>query len=51
MPETQQKVAREKVDVIEIEYEPGGNQQMFPALLQYLRGYVTSGSVINVRLA
>jgi hypothetical protein len=51
MPETQQRVAREKVDVIEIEYEPGGNQQMFPALLQYLRGYVTSGSVINVRLA
>jgi hypothetical protein len=50
MPETQQKVAREKVDVIEIEYEPGGNQQMFPALLRYLRGYVASSSVINVRL-
>jgi hypothetical protein len=50
MPETQQKVAREKVDVIEIEYEPGGNQQMFPALLRYLRDYVTSSSVINVRL-
>jgi hypothetical protein len=51
MPETQQRVASEKVDVIEIEYEPGGNQQMFPALLRYLRDYVTSGSVVNVRLA
>ena len=32
MPQTQQRVSKEKVDVIEIEYEPGGNVQMFPAL-------------------
>lgn len=51
MPQTQQRVSKEKVDVIEIEYEPGGNVQMFPALLRYLRTYVTSGSVLNVRLA
>jgi hypothetical protein len=51
MPQTQQRVSKEKVDVIEIEYEPGGNVQMFPALLRYLRDYITSGSVINVRLA
>ena len=51
MPETQQRVASEKVDVIEIQYEPGGNVQMFPALLRYLRDYITSGSVLNVRLA
>lgn len=51
MPQTQQRVSKEKVDVIEIEYEPGGNVQMFPALLRYLRNYITSGSVLNVRLA
>lgn len=51
MPQTQQRVSKEKVDVIEIEYEPGGNVQMFPALLRYLRDYITSGSVLNVRLA
>lgn len=51
MPQTQQRVSKEKVDVIEIEYEPGGNVQMFPALLRYLRDYITSGSVLNVRLS
>jgi len=51
MPETHQRVSKEKVDVIEIEYESGGKQQMFPALLRYLRDYITSGSIINVRLA
>lgn len=51
MPETEQRVSSEKVDVIEIQYEPGGKKQMFPALLRYLRDYITSGSVVNVRLA
>lgn len=51
MPETQQRVSREKVDVIEIEYESGGNAQMFHALLRYLRDHINSSSVINVRLA
>jgi len=51
MPETGQRIAREKVDVIEVQYESGGNQQMFPALMRYLRGYVQSGNVITVRLA
>ncbi len=51
MPETEQRVVSEKVDVIEIKYEPGGKKQMFPALLRYLRDYITSGSVVNVRLA
>lgn len=51
MPKTEQRVSREKVDVIEIQYEPGGKKQMFPALLRYIRDYITSGSIINVRLA
>lgn len=51
MPKTEQRVSSEKVDVIEIQYEPGGKKQMFPALLRYLRDYITSGSVVNVRLA
>ena len=51
MPETEQRISSEKVDVIEIQYEPGGKKQMFPALLRYLRDYITSGSVVNVRLA
>ena len=51
MPQTMQRIAREKVDVIEIQYESGGNQQIFPALLRYLKGYITSGSIITVRLA
>ena len=51
MPKTEQRVASEKVDVIEIQYEPGGKKQMFPALLRYLRDYITSCSVVNVRLA
>ena len=51
MPETRQRIAREKVDVIEVEYESGGNQQIFPALQRFLRGYVQGGNVITVRLA
>ena len=51
MPQTRQRIAREKVDVIEIQYESGGNQQIFPALLRYLKGYITSGNIITVRLA
>ena len=51
MPETEQRVSSEKVDVIEIQYEPGGKKQMFPALLRYLRDDITSGRVVNVRLA
>ena len=51
MPQTRQRIAREKVDVIEIQYESGGNQQIFPALLRFLRGYISSGNIITVRLA
>ena len=51
MPQTRQRIAREKVDVIEIQYESGGNQQIFPALQRFLRGYVQGGNVITVRLA
>ena len=51
MPTTAQKVKSEAVDVIRIEYESGGNQQMFPALQRYLRGYVQGGNIITVRLA
>ena len=51
MPETRQRIARERVDVIEVEYESGGNQQIFPALQRFLRGYVQGGNVITVRLA
>ena len=51
MPETRQRIAKEKVDVIEIQYESGGNQQIFPALLRFLKGYITSGNIITVRLA
>ena len=51
MPETRQRIAREKADVIEVEYESGGNQQIFPALQRFLRGYVQGGNVITVRLA
>ena len=51
MPTTAQRVKSEAVDVIRIEYESGGNQQMFPALQRFLRGYVQGGNVITVRLA
>ena len=51
MPTTAQRIASEKVDVISITYESGGNQQMFPALQRFLRGYVQGGNVITVRLA
>ena len=51
MPTTAQRVRSESVDVIRIEYESGGNQQMFPALQRFLRGYVQGGNVIMVRLA
>ena len=51
MPTTAQRVRSESVDVIRIEYESGGNQQTFPALQRFLRGYVQGGNVITVRLA
>lgn len=51
MPSTQTRVKSEAVDVIRVEYESGGNQQTFPALQKFLRGYVQGGNVITVRLA
>ena len=51
MPTTAQRIASEKVDTISVTYESGGNQQMFPALQRFLRGYVQGGNIITVRLA
>lgn len=48
--DSQQRVKRQKVDVIEIEYESGGQRTSFPIIARYLGSLITPGNVKNLRL-
>lgn len=48
--DSQQRVKRQKVDVLEIEYESGGQQAVFPIIGRYLGALITAGNSFNLRL-
>lgn len=48
--DSQQRVKRQKVDVIEIEYESGGNRIAFPIIERYLGSLITAGNIFSLRL-
>lgn len=48
--DSQQRVKRQKVDVIEIEYESGGERASFPIIDRYLGSLITAGNVFSLRL-
>ena len=50
MPETSQRIRSESVDVIRIEYEPGGGNAEIIALKRFLTGLIRSPATIRVEL-
>ena len=48
--DSQQRVKRQKVDVIEIEYESGGQQSAFPIITRYLGSLLQAGNILSLRL-
>jgi len=48
--DSQQRVKRQKVDVIEIEYESGGQQITFPIITRYLGSLLQAGNILALRL-
>ena len=48
--DSQQRVKKQKVDVIEIEYESGGQQKTIPIIARYLGALITAGNVFSLRL-
>lgn len=51
MPDSEERVKRQKVDVIEIEYESGGQKKRFPVVDRYLRGLIIPNNVFRLKLA
>ena len=49
-PDSQQLVKRQKVDVLEIEYESGGQRMTFPIIERYLGSLITAGNIFSLRL-
>jgi hypothetical protein len=50
MTDSEQRVKREKVDVIEVEYESGGMKTMHPIITRYLGSLLQAGNVFSLRL-
>jgi len=50
MSDSEQRVKREKVDVIEIEYESGGNRTLHPIITRYLGSLLQAGNILSLRL-
>jgi hypothetical protein len=48
--DSQQRVKRQKVDVIEIEYESGGERTTFPIITRYLGSLLQAGNILSLRL-
>lgn len=48
--DSQQRVKRQKVDVIEIEYESGGSRTAFPIIERYLGSLIMPGNIKRLRL-
>ena len=48
--DSQQRVKRQKVDVIEIEFESGGQRTSFPIIDRYLGSLITVSNVFSLRL-
>ena len=48
--DSQQRVKRQKVDVIEIEYESGGQRTSFPIITRYLGSLLQAGNTLALRL-
>lgn len=48
--DSQQRVKRQKVDVIEIEYESGGERTSFPIITRYLGSLLQAGNIFSLRL-
>lgn len=48
--DSQQRVKRQKVDVIEIEYESGGGSTSFPIITRYLGSLLQAGNILSLRL-
>lgn len=48
--DSQQRVKRQKVDVIEIEYESGGSRTAFPIITRYLGSLLQAGNILSLRL-
>lgn len=49
-PDSQQRIKRQKVDVLEIEYESGGQRMTFPIIERYLGFLITAGNIFSLRL-
>jgi hypothetical protein len=50
MTDSEQRVKRQKVDVIEVEYESGGMKTMHPIITRYLGSLLQAGNVFSLRL-
>ena len=48
--DSEQRVKRQKVDVIEIEYESGGERISFPIITRYLGSLLQAGNILSLRL-
>jgi hypothetical protein len=50
MTDSEQRVKRQKVDVIEVEYESGGMKTQQPIITRYLGSLLQAGNVFSLRL-
>jgi hypothetical protein len=50
MTDSEQRVKRQKVDVIEVEYESGGMKTQHPIITRYLGSLLQAGNVFSLRL-
>lgn len=50
MSDSEQRVKRQKVDVIEIEYESGGSRTLHPIITRYLGSLLQAGNILSLRL-